>query len=140
MARPRLDGSPSTAPNKQRLSHLAVTNLQKGDRPYTVWDTVQRGLAVTVQPSGSKAWKCIYAFRGRPRWHHLAYVNAVGLAKARKLAIEIMYQVAQGKEGAAFGRTFSADQVAYNTSLRSRQRQDFAIALRQPGRIRAIRN
>jgi hypothetical protein len=46
MARPRKDKTPSTAPNKQRLSHFAVKNLQPRERPYTVWDVVQRGLAI----------------------------------------------------------------------------------------------
>jgi integrase len=101
MARPRLDGSPSTAPNKQRLSQFGLNNMKPQERPYTVWDTNQKGLCVTVQPSGTRAWKCIYAFHGRPRWIHLADVTAFGLADARKLANEIMYQVAQGKDPAA---------------------------------------
>jgi hypothetical protein len=70
MARPRKDKTPSTAPNKQRLSHFAVKNLQPRERPYTVWDVVQRGLAIVMQPSGSAAWKTIYSHHGRPRLHH----------------------------------------------------------------------
>ena len=101
MARPRRDETPSTAPNKQRLSHFAVTNLKPRERPYTVWDTVQRGLAIVVQPTGHAAWKTIYSYHGRPRWIHLADASAIGLAKARKLANEIMYRVAQGKDPAA---------------------------------------
>jgi integrase len=101
MARPRKDKTPSTAPNKQRLSHFAVKNLQPRERPYTVWDVVQRGLAIVMQPSGSAAWKTIYSHHGRPRWIHLADVKAIGLADARKLANEIMYKVAQGADPAA---------------------------------------
>jgi hypothetical protein len=101
MARPRRNESPSAAPNKQRLSHFAVKNLQPRERPYTVWDTVQRGLAIVVQPSGHAAWKTVYSHHGRPRWLHLADASAIGLANARKLANEIMYQVAQGKDPAA---------------------------------------
>jgi integrase len=101
MARPRQDNTPSTAPNKQRLSHIGVKNLQPRDRPYTVWDIFQRGLAVVVQPTGSMAWKCVYSFHGRPRWIHIADASAIGLADARKLANEFMYQVAQGKDPAA---------------------------------------
>ncbi len=101
MARPRQDNTPSTAPNRQRLSHFAVKNLKPQERPYTVWDIVQRGLAIVIQPSGHAAWKTIYSCHGRPRWVHLADVAAVGLADARKLASEIMYQVAQGKDPAA---------------------------------------
>jgi integrase len=113
MARPRQDGSPSTAPNRQRLSHFAVKNLKPQERPFAVWDTVQRGLAITVQPSGSMAWKTVYAFHGRPRWLHLADASAIGLADARKLANEIMYKVAQGLDPAAERRASrSADTFA----------------------------
>jgi integrase len=101
MARPRQDNTPSTTPNRQRLSHFAVNNLKPRERPYTVWDIIQRGLAIVVQPSGHAAWKTIYSCHGRPRWIHLADASAIGLAEARKLANEIMYQVAQGKDPAA---------------------------------------
>ena len=66
MARPRSDGSPSTAPNRQRLSHFAVKNLKPRERPYTVWNTVQHGFGVAVQPSGHAAWKTVYSYQGRP--------------------------------------------------------------------------
>jgi integrase len=101
MARPRTDKTPSTAPNKQRLSHFAVKNLKPRERPYTVWDITQRGLAIVVQPSGHAAWKTVYSHHGRPRWLHLADASAIGLADARKLANEIMYKVAQGGDPAA---------------------------------------
>jgi hypothetical protein len=104
MPRPRRDRSPPTAPNKKRLSHFAITNLKPQERPYLVWDITQRGLAVSVQPSGHAAWKCIYAFHGRPRWYHIANVSAIGLAKARELAADVMYEVAKGKDPAAARR------------------------------------
>jgi integrase len=93
--------SPPTAPNKTRLSHFAITNLKPKDRPYLIWDITQRGLAVSVQPSGHAAWKCIYSFHGRPRWYHIADASAIGLAKARVLAADVMYEVAKGKDPAA---------------------------------------
>lgn len=40
----------------------------------------------------------IYSRRGRSRWFNLGPVKAIGLANARKLAREIMYQVAQGQD------------------------------------------
>jgi integrase len=101
MPRSRLDGSPAKAANRQRLSHFTVKNLKPRERPYIVWDTVQRGLAVSVQPSGHAAWKCVYSFHGRPRWLHLADVTAIGLVDARRLAYDAMHLVAQGKDPAA---------------------------------------
>jgi integrase len=121
MARPRTDGTPSTASNKQRLSHFAVKNLQPKERPYSVWDVVQRGLAITVQPSGSTAWKCVYTFRGRKRWMHLADATAIGLADARKLANEIMYQVAQGKDPAAERRAERSADTFEDLAIRYRK-------------------
>jgi hypothetical protein len=88
-------------PNRQRLSHFAIKNLKPRERPFTIWDVTQRGLAIVVQPSGHAAWKTVYSHHGRPRWIHLADATAIGLADARKLANEIMYQVAQGKDPAA---------------------------------------
>ena len=33
-----------------------------------VWDTQQRGLALRVQPTGSRSWVMVYSRHGRPRW------------------------------------------------------------------------
>ena len=49
-----------------------------------------------MQPTGHKAWKCIYAFHGRPRWYHIGDAAAIGLADARKLAANVMFEVARG--------------------------------------------
>jgi hypothetical protein len=63
------------------------------------WDTLQRGLALSVQPSGHLAWKCVYTIRGRgARWYHMGDARAITLADARKLASKTMYQVAEGKD------------------------------------------
>src|SRR5579864_7612752 len=101
MPRPRRDGSPSAPPNKIKLSDLFVKKLQPRDRPFIVWDTYQRGLAVAVYPTGNKAWKCIYSRNGRPRWYHIGNVGALPLADARLLAGRVMFAVAEGKDPAA---------------------------------------
>jgi integrase len=54
-----------------------------------------------VQPSGARAWKCIYSRHGRPRWLHLGKADAIGLSDARRLAAEAMLQVAKGHDPAA---------------------------------------
>ncbi len=66
-----------------------------------VWDSHQRGLAVVVQPTGHKAWKCVYPFHGRPRWYHIGNAAAIDLADARKLASRVMFKVAEGNDPAA---------------------------------------
>lgn len=95
------DGSKAAAPNKHKLTDLSVRRLAKRDRPYMVWDSFQRGLAVRVEPTGHKSWKCVYPFHGRPRWYSIAAVDAIGLTEARRLAGRIMYQVAEGTDPAA---------------------------------------
>jgi integrase len=92
---------PKHAARKRRLTELAVRKLKPGGAAYLVWDLKQPGLAIRVQPSGSRAWKAIYSYHGRPRWLHLGDARAIGLADARTLAMETMVAVARGKDPAA---------------------------------------
>jgi integrase len=92
---------PKRAARKQKLTELSVRKLKPEPTAYLVWDTHQRGLAVRVQPTGARAWKCIYSHHGRPRWLHLGDAGAIGLADARTLAAEAMLAVARGKDPAA---------------------------------------
>jgi integrase len=89
------------AANKRRLTELFVRRLTPTDRPYMVWDTQQRGLAIRVQPTGSKSWKAIYSHQGRPRWFNIGDANAIGLAEARTIAADVRLQVARGSDPAA---------------------------------------
>jgi integrase len=88
------------APRKARLTELAVQKARPEAAAYLVWDTHQRGLALRVQPTGSRSWNCVYPFHGRPRWLRLGDVS-IGLAEARQLAAEALLQVARGKDPAA---------------------------------------
>src|SRR5262249_50613639 len=100
MPRSRRDGTPAREPNRRRLSEAFAKTI-RGDstRVVVYWDTLQRGLALAVQPSGHRAYKCVYTIRGRgPRWYHLGNARAIALADARKLASKILYQVAEGKD------------------------------------------
>jgi integrase len=85
-------------PNKIKFNDLIIKNLKKATRPYLVWDLRQHGLAIQVQPSGNKAWKCIYSRHGRPRWYSIGRADAIGLSDARNMAGEIMVQVAKGQD------------------------------------------
>ncbi len=98
MARPRRDGTPATAPCKRKLTAFLLENLKPQARSYLIWDSFQRGLAIQVQPTGHRTWYCIYTIHGRLRWYRIADATAIGLVEARKLATEIMYQVAQNKD------------------------------------------
>jgi hypothetical protein len=92
---------PRAEPNKTKLTSLTVTKLPPADRPYLVWDTLQRGLALQIQPSGFRSYKLIYRFHKRPRWYTLGPADALSLADARKLAAELMLEVIRGKDPAA---------------------------------------
>ena len=99
MPRPRRDGSRArSALNKRRLSDAFIKTVRPDpERVVVYWDTLQRGLALSVQPSGHLAWKCVYTIRGRgARWYHMGDGRAIMLADARKLASKIVYQVAEG--------------------------------------------
>src|SRR5262245_63657828 len=100
MPRPRQDGSPAKGANRRKLSDAFVKIVRgEPDRIVVYWDTLQRGLALRVQPSGHRAWKCVYTIRGRgPRWYSIGNAGAITLTDARKLASKILYQVAEGKD------------------------------------------
>src|ERR1019366_8594967 len=97
----RSNGTPAAAPNKRNLTELYIKKTAPRERTFLVWDTLQRGLALQVRPTGHKAWKCIYTHHGRPSWYHLGNAAAIGLSDARKLAHRIMFAVAEGKDPAA---------------------------------------
>ena len=86
---------------KRNLSEVFIKKLQPQPRKFLVWDMKQRGLAVLVQPTGQKSWKCIYSMRGRPRWYHIGVVGALDLNAARKRAAKLMYEVSEGTDPAA---------------------------------------
>jgi integrase len=92
---------PKRAAQKRKLTELYVRKAKPEATAYLVWDTLQRGLALQVQPTGAKAWKAIYSFHGRPRWLTLGKADAIGLSDARILAGEAMLAVARGKDPAA---------------------------------------
>src|SRR6516165_6662111 len=79
-----------------RLTELNVRKARPDKTAYLIWDTQQRGLALRVQPTGSKSWVTVYSRRGRPRWLYLGNADAVALSDARNLAAEAMLAVAKG--------------------------------------------
>jgi integrase len=99
MPRPRRDGTPARSePNRRRLSEAFVKTVRSdSERVVVYWDTLQRGLALVLQPSGHRAWKCVYTIRRRgSRWYSIGDARAISLADARRLAGRIMVAVAEG--------------------------------------------
>jgi integrase len=87
--------------HKKKLSELTVTKARPAARPYLIWDTLQRGLALQVQPSAFKSYKLIYRFGGRSRWFNIGDATVIPLADARLRAAELMLGVVRdGKDPA----------------------------------------
>ena len=108
MPRSRRDGTPARPPRKRKLTQLLVKRQRPAARAYLIWDTKLPGLALQIQPSGTRTFKVIYSYHGRPRWLHLGNANSIGLAAARRLAMEIMVQVARARDPAAEKRAARA--------------------------------
>ena len=99
MPRPRRDGTAARQlANKRKLTDAFVKIVRPDpDRVIIYWDTLQRGLALAVQPSGHRAWKCVYTVRGRgPRWYSIGNAGSVSLTEARRIVGKLMVQVAEG--------------------------------------------
>jgi integrase len=86
---------------KRKLTSLTVAKLRPAAKAYLIWDTVQRGLVLQVQPSGYRAYKLIYRFHNRPHWFTIGAADAIALADARRIAAELMLEVIRGKDPAA---------------------------------------
>src|SRR6516164_11297663 len=87
---------------RRRLTELFIRKAKPRDGvAYLVWDTKQRGLALRVQPTGSRSWVVVYNRHGRTRWLTLGRAEAIYLADARMLAAKAMLAVAQGQDPAA---------------------------------------
>lgn len=99
MPRSRRDGTPARPPNKRRLTDAFIKTVRPDpDRVVLYWDMIQYGLALSVQPTGHRSWKCVYTAQRGPRWVHLGNAGAIPLTDARRLAARIMVQVAEGAD------------------------------------------
>jgi len=101
MPRPRRDGLPPSKPVKTKLTELFVRKLEPKQSRFLVYDTLQRGLALQIEPTGFKTWKCIYSIKGRARWLTIGSTSSIGLGEARALASECMYRVVKGEDPCA---------------------------------------
>ena len=100
MPRPRQDGTRARPVNRRKLTDLFVQSRKTISREM-IWDERCPGLALSVRPTGKKAWKVVYRYQRRPRWLHLGDARVIGLADARRLAARVMLDVAEGKDPVA---------------------------------------
>ena len=98
MARPRKDGAPTRAARKRVLTELTLKKTRAEATAFNIWDEKERGLVLRVQPSGQRAFKAVYSFRGKPRWYH---IGLVPLSDARRIVAKVRLAVAEGKDPVA---------------------------------------
>ncbi len=86
--------------NKRKLTPLDATRLRPKARPFLVWDSLERGLALQIQPSGFRSYKFIYSFRGKSRWVTIGPADTISLSLARETALKLRLAVFQGQDPA----------------------------------------
>ena len=79
-----------------KLTKRAVDSLKPEDRDYFVWDTQIVGFGIRVMPSGAKTYQAQYRKGGRTRRVSIGRHGKITVDEARKLAKEVMGQVAKG--------------------------------------------
>jgi integrase len=77
------------------LTAIAIAKLKPKAKRYEVPDPGQRGLLVVVFPSGKKSFVVRFRFNREKRKLTLGHI---GLAAARKLAGDALFEVAQGRD------------------------------------------
>jgi integrase len=113
-----------------RLTAIGIGKLKPGPTRREIPDAGCRGLYCIVQPSGSRVFCVRYRYGGRSR--KLTLQPGITLAAARKLAGDVMLEVAQGRDPAAVkkaakqtgahGKTLA--EVAADYLQRERQKSD----------------
>jgi integrase len=93
------------------LTDVSVRNLKPGPKRREVPDGGCRGLRLVIQPSGAKSYALRYRYRGRMTKLTFGDV-ALGLAAARKLAADALFQLAQGVDPSEAKRQAKQAQAA----------------------------
>lgn len=83
-----------------KLTKRAVDALKAEAKDYFVWDDQIAGFGVRVMPSGAKTYQAQYRKGGRTRRVSIGRHGNITVDEARKLAKEIMGQVAKGENPA----------------------------------------
>ena len=99
-----------------KFTDRAVANLKsKGGKQTDYFDSASRGFGLRVSPGGTKAWFLKYVFDGKQRRDRLGEYPVIGLAEARKLALDSKHKLA-----------FEIDPRAEREVRRARRRDTFA--------------
>jgi hypothetical protein len=70
--------------NKRRLTEgLRSTSSSPEETSSFVVDVHTSGLAVTIEPAGSKSWMVYYRFGGKVRWYRIGGATSIELKDAQ---------------------------------------------------------
>ena len=83
-----------------KLTKRMIDTLHSEATDYFVWDTQIAGFGVRIMPSGAKTYQAQYRKGGRTRRVSVGRHGKITVDEARKLAKEIMGQVAKGENPA----------------------------------------
>lgn len=83
-----------------KLTKRVIDALQSEVKDYFVWDSQIAGFGVRVMPSGAKTYQAQYRKGGRTRRVSVGRHGKITVDEARKLAKEVMGQVARGENPA----------------------------------------
>ncbi|MEP3333113.1 tyrosine-type recombinase/integrase [Sedimentitalea sp.] len=83
-----------------KLTKRTVDALRPKTRDYFVWDSQIAGFGLRVMPSGAKTYQAQYRKGGRTRRVSLGRHGKITVDEARKLAKDVMGQVAMGENPA----------------------------------------
>jgi integrase len=98
MPRPRRDKQPPRETQRRKLTDRIVKTAKPEATRILIYDELQHGLALSVEPTAHKSYKLVYTFHGRPRWYNIGDVRSIGLAQARKRAKELLAAVVLGTD------------------------------------------
>jgi integrase len=112
---------PIAAPNKRKLTKFNIRSAKPRQRAYLIWDTDTPGLALSIEPTGHKAFKCIYQFGGRTRWFTMGKTEQIHLPEARKWAHELILEVLQGRDPQGAKKTLRTAPTFGSIAIRYRE-------------------
>ena len=78
------------------ITHTEIKNVRPADKPLTLFDGMETGLHVLIQPNGSKTFRLKVKINGKDRRLTLGAFPDMSLSDARQKAAELKKQIKQG--------------------------------------------
>ncbi|NIJ09527.1 integrase [Sphingomonas vulcanisoli] len=101
------------------LTHIQITHAKATNKAFRMSDG--RGLAIVIQPCGSKIWRWSYRFETRQKTLHIGIWPKVGIADARRKCEQARELLSEGIDPAIvkrFGRGAAKIKIAPGNSFR----------------------